>query len=97
MHETPAVDYRGHPMFHTQFCCTELPTAAKKGIPIDMCTIIQGKTLSVFAHHETLDVSRKDYSQKKKKAEIVCLGRGSLCLCSPDVYTTARRLETDAA
>lgn len=43
-------------------CCTELQLAAKKGIPIDTCNIVQGKTLSMFAQPEMLAIYKKDYS-----------------------------------
>lgn len=83
MHETPAGD--DFPQTILSFkCCTELQNTAKKGIPIDLCNVVQGKKLSMFSQLESLGIYRKD-SSLQKNGDCVFTKR-RVCLCRPDVY-----------
>lgn len=98
MHETPAGGRPKAPIFHKQFCHSSAAPSTEccqKGIPSDICSIVQGKTSSMFAQPETLDIYNTDYSFQKN--ETVCFWRRRFCLCRPDVYTTACRSERGAA
>lgn len=100
MHETPAVDDQGHRF--------SINNSSHSSVALSYRLLPKRESPSICVHHHPRQKPIRvctpqdpgclqERLQSEKKNGDCVFRKRQFCLCRPDVYTTACRLETDAA